>query len=737
MLNYGCIGIFDYTTEEVAIMKKDKFLTAMLMTSCLLSVSLMTMAPAQAAYTMDQEAEISLWTDYIKDYGNDAFGYLNRANINYSAGEYAKAIADYDAALKIDQYNTEAYIRRANSKYTTNDLEGALKDYAIALEINPSLPDARFNIGRIYYRSQNYPKAVENMRAAVKLNNQRPEYFFELARAEYKSGLYADSQDNFSKAIALKDNFYDAIYGKGLASMNLSRYDDAVNCFEQVIASGQRYENASYYKGLAEYQLGKYDSAVADFNAALKEAPQDGQIYNSRGKAQELLGNKSAAKKDYKMAKELGVTNVGLADNATKSPEKVTQSKTKAKEQVQEQAPQLTYADVEPKEITPAEKAILDEEINRRLAEQKIAEGNVYGAVALYDNVVNVDPTNAANYLSRAELKLKVEDYDGALRDADTAIKMGCDKGLAYYYEGQAYEGRKNNALAYRAYSLALREAPEEPLYRFHFGTAAYEVGRYAEADEILTLLLDKNAAEYPEAYLTRAKTRYQMTEYYSAIADSENYLKAKPKTAEPYYYSAMSKMALKNYEDAVKDFDLAIRYDKEKNTDYHFYRAKANLALENYSKASRDYKKIVAMKKDDATTADHLRVAQSEVMRDNDSEAMLYYDIILEKDPYNSDVYLDRARLFAKMGKLTDAIRDYDTVLRLNPNQTVVYKERGVYFVDTKSYRKAILDLDVALKLEPNNGKLYYYRALAKQARGDNDGAAQDFNMAKRYNAL
>ena len=148
-------------------MKKDKFLTALLLTSCALSVSMMTLAPTQAAYTMDQEAEISLWTDYIKDSPNDAFGYLNRANINYAAGEYTKAIADYDAVLKIDQYNTDAYVKRANAKYTTNDLEGALKDYAIALEINPSLPEARFNIGRVYYRTQNFPKSVENMRAAI------------------------------------------------------------------------------------------------------------------------------------------------------------------------------------------------------------------------------------------------------------------------------------------------------------------------------------------------------------------------------------------------------------------------------------------------------------------------------------------------------------------------------------------------------------------------------------------
>lgn len=726
-------------------MKKDKFLTALLMTSCLLSVSMMTSSPALAAYTMEQEAEISLWTDYIKDYANDAFGYLNRANISYDAGEYAKAVADYDAVLKIDQYNVDAYVKRANAKYVLNDLEGALKDYAIALEINPSLPDARFNIGRIFYRTQDFPKSVENMRAAVKLDAQRPEYLFELARSEYKAGMYAESQEDFSKAISLKENFYDAYYGKGLASMNLSKFEDAISCFDTIVKSGQKYENVHYYKGLAEYQVGKYDLAIADFDAALQETPEDGMLYNYRGKANELLGNKSAAKKDYKVAKKLGVTTVGLStaekavDKVAKQPEKpAPQPVTEPQAESVETTPALP---VEPAQtavgpITPEEKVILDEEVNRRLANEKIADGDVYGAVAMYDTIVGVDPTNAVNYLDRAGLKLKVNDFDGVLRDTEMALKMDCDRAVAYFYQGKAYEGKKNNPLAYRAYALALRAVPENPEYRYNFANAAYKVGRYSDAEEVFSLVLENNAADYPEAYLTRAKTRYQMAEFYSSIEDLKKYIAANPKSAEAYFYSAMSKTALKNYEDAVKDFTTAIKYDKD-NTNYYLFRARANLALEDYKKVASDYKKIVDIKKEAATTEDHLRVAQAEVLNDNDSEALLYYDIIIANDKLNDNVYLDRARLYEKMGRHYDSINDYTTVLRLNPDQKVVYKERGLLFVDTKSYRKGILDLNEALKLEPNNGKLYYYRALAKQATGDKDGAMTDFDMAKRYEHL
>ncbi len=750
-------------------MKKDRFLAALVMTSCLFSVSLFASPQACAAYTLDQQAEITLWTDYIKDYANDAFGYISRANIHMEAREFANAIADYDAALKIDQYNTDAYVKRANAKYQLNQPEAALKDYAVALEINPALPEARFNVGRIFYNAQNYPKAVEQMRAAVKLAQDIPVYHFELARAEYKAGLYADSYANFSKAIELKEDYVDAYYGNALAAMNLGKYGDAVTCFDKVIASGQRYENAHFYKGIANYQLGQYEKAIADFDIALEENPEDGYVYNARGKAKELLGENFAAKRDYKKAKALGVTAIGLteADKVkTAINEKVAKVEAKAEEvtndvaqktdetveqvqeQVQEVATQVkqvetavaeTVANAEEKEfveppLKEEEKVILDEATNRRLAAENIAAGDVYSAVALYDNVVEFDPTNSTNYIDRANLKLQVEDFDGVLKDAEIALKI--DKAArkdALFLQGRAYEGKGNNVLAYRAFALALREDTQNPQYQYHFAKNAFEVGRFAEANEVFSTLLEENSAQYPDAYLLRSKTRYQMAEFYSSIADATKYLTLEPKNSEAYFYRAMCKNALKNHDEAVEDLKAAVKYDRD-NVMYRAFRAKTYMAMGEHKKAAADYRKIVAIKKDNATTDDHLRVAETEVLSGDYEEALLYYDLIVKDNVYSDVAYLDRARLYSLMGQVYNAINDYTYALKMNPNQKVVYKERGILYVDTKAYRRGILDLTEALKLEPDNGKLYFYRAVARQAAGDKDGALQDFDAAKRF---
>lgn len=711
-------------------MKKDKFLVALLMTSCLFSVSMAT--PALAQYTLDQEAEITLWTDYIRDYANDAFGYLSRANIHMDAREFNNAIADYDAALKLDQYNTEAYLKRGTAKYQLQDFDGAMKDFAVALEINPALYEARFNIGRVYYRAKDYNKAVENMRSAIKFADERSDYHFELARAEYKTGNYSDSYNNFSRAIDLRENYYDAYYGKGLAAMNLAKYDAAIECFDKVLNSNLKYENSNYYKGVAEYQLGKYDAAIKDFDAALVEAPDDGLIYNFRGKAYELLGNKNAAKKDYKTAKNLGVVTVGLTGE-DKAAQVIKDTSGVKPEISAAKAPAIEET------LNPVEKRILGDEVSKRLAAEKIAEGDIYSAVAFYDNVLGNDPSNSANYLERADLKLKVKDFDGAIRDAEMALKMDAERGRAYFIEGQAFDGKDKEAFAYRAYSLALRENPENPEYRYNFANSACKVGRFSEANEVFSLLLDSNSTAYPKAYFERGKARYKMGEYYSSIADMSKYLSVKPKkekAPEAYFYSAMSKLALKNPEDALVDFDSAIEQDRH-NVEYYMGRANAYVGLGEIKKAAADYKKIVSIKKSAATSDDHLRVAETEVLGGNLKDALLYYDIIISKDKYNDNVYLSRARVQEKLGKHYDSINDYTTVLRLNPAQRVVYKERGLIYVKTKAYRKGLMDLDIAIQDEPQNAKLYYFRALAKDATGHHDEALIDFDTAKRLENL
>ena len=261
-------------------------------------------------------------------------------------------------------------------------------------------------------------------------------------------------------------------------------------------------------------------------------------------------------------------------------------------------------------------------------------------------------------------------------------------------------------------------------------------VGRYEDANTALTSLLDVNTVDYPDAYLLRGKARYHTSDFYSAIADLTKYLEIEPKSADAYFYRAMSKNALRSFEEASSDLTKALKYDRN-NTDYLKFRGRAYVSHGEYKKAANDFKKVVFIKGKDATTEDHLRVAQVESYLGNQNEALIYFDAIVQEDNLNSDVYYERAKIFEKMDRLYDAINDYTKSLSLDPSKVHIYKDRGIDLVMTKSYRKGIMDLDKAIKLEPQNSKLYFYRAVAKESSGDHEGAVRDYDSAKRYEDL
>ena len=797
-------------------MKKNKFLATLLMTSCAITITLNSVnLSASAAYSTEQQAEIVLWDNYIKENSQEPFGYISRGNISMSAQEYQNAILDFDKAIALNKYSTDAYIKRADAKFMLNDLNGALKDYAIALEINKSLPDARFNVGRIFYKAQDYNRAIQNMRLGVQLAPENPQYRFELARAEYKGGLYKNAAKNFDVATQLRPEFIEAYYGSALAKINSADYAGAITAFDKVIASGEVYDNASYYKGLAEYQIADYNSAVKDFTDALKVNPQDAMAYNSRGKAYEILGKTSNAKKDYKKAQSLGLSAIGLTEdekarleqvatnksveekvvetaqekpvevvkkaektrktftnmpeeqNVQATPQETTQVASQVKtvkeetpvktvpsvavqvaeqEVVREAKPQanevVTVEQSKPsvvdlEALRMEEQLLIDDAVLRRLAGEKVAKGDVYTAVSYYDEDLTHRPDRRDNYIERANLKLKVKDYQGILKDTDVALEIDDDNAEASYLQGIAYEGQQNDMLAYRSFASAFKEFPHNPQYQFKFAESALNNGKFAEAEELATMLIEsENVSDYPLIYVIRGKARHHMGEYYSAIADYTKYLEAHKKASKIYALRGLAKDELGVHKDAVKDFSKAVKYDR-KNIAYRSYRARAYSSMHKYRKASANYKKIISMKGKYATLDDFKNVADTEVLRDRPEEALIYYDSILQRDHLNDKVYLERARVYAGIGKSYNAINDYTTVLRLNPAQIIVYKERGVLLVKTKAFRKGLMDLDIALEQEPNNGKLYYYRALAKQGIGNKEGALEDFETARKFEAL
>jgi tetratricopeptide (TPR) repeat protein len=68
--------------------------------------------------------------------------YSNRGNTFDDKKDYARAIADFDAAIKLEPHYATAFYNRANAKLNAGDKTGAIADYRQALALRPGFKEA-------------------------------------------------------------------------------------------------------------------------------------------------------------------------------------------------------------------------------------------------------------------------------------------------------------------------------------------------------------------------------------------------------------------------------------------------------------------------------------------------------------------------------------------------------------------------------------------------------------------
>lgn len=84
-------------------------------------------------------------------------------------------------------------------------------------------------------------------------------------------------------------------------------------------------------------------------------------------------------------------------------------------------------------------------------------------AIADYDSLLDLDPPSdqAADYLrKRGLLKMKLEDYDGAVKDFQTSGKVKRNEPRTYEYLAQAFLAKDDRERALKAYGWAIHYEP-------------------------------------------------------------------------------------------------------------------------------------------------------------------------------------------------------------------------------------------------------------------------------------
>ena len=201
-------------------------------------------------------------------------------------------------------------------------------------------------------------------------------------------------------------------------------------------------------------------------------------------------------------------------------------------------------------------------------ANRYLADGNLDKAIAEYSAVIRFNPRNNNAFGMRAHVKMIKGDFEGAIADYDTAIKLapnaiGIEK--AYNNRGIAYQFKGDHIRAFNEFAKAISINPKYASPYNGRGVIFESRGKLDLALADFNKALELNPLLTP-AYSGRAGIEFQKGQLDLALADYNKAIELDPEGASPYLRRGVVQGMRNKWELAVADFKNA--FERQQRAD-------------------------------------------------------------------------------------------------------------------------------------------------------------------------
>jgi len=198
--------------------------------------------------------------------------------------------------------------------------------------------------------------------------------------------------------------------------------------------------------------------------------------------------------------------------------------------------------------------------------------------------------------------------------------------------------------------------------------------------------------------------------------------------SAEDYFQKGQSLFSNLNYNDAIHEYDSAIE-KKPNYPDAFLARGASKANLGHYNDAIIDYLKAEKLGLNTSILYSNLGFSTYQIKQID--SANNYLQKALSIDSTNAYAYRFMGDIQYDKNNNKAAADEYTRAISHNGNASN-YFARGLAFYYLENYRQAIQDMNKAIELNPNVAQYYYDRGDTKEKINDNDGACDDWKMAK-----
>jgi uncharacterized caspase-like protein/lipoprotein NlpI len=235
----------------------------------------------------------------------DAQAHFERANDYFDKGDYDKAIAEYDIAIRLDPTNAQAFIGRGSAYGLKSDYDRALPDFNEALRLNPRLENALANRAVVLSQKGDDDAALVDLDQLSKVNPRNPLSFLLRATIYMERRQYDRAVAELNKGLEIDPKNTDGLVNRAESYIALKQMDRAAADFAAAIKSSPSKSNPLLLRAEFFEDQEKFDAALADLNQAVKVEPKVGRNYAKRGDIWRKKGDLDHAAADYEQAIKL------------------------------------------------------------------------------------------------------------------------------------------------------------------------------------------------------------------------------------------------------------------------------------------------------------------------------------------------------------------------------------------------------------------------------------------------
>lgn len=656
----------------------------------------------------DLDTAIQLKPDYAR-------AYVNRGSAKSRLGHPTAASEDFDVAISLAPELAEAYHSRGVTKTSQMQPADAIEDFTAAIQRDAEFPNAYYSRGVAHFIMGQIQAAKSDLQTVLELVEQTGDVPLK-SSAEAALALIEEKQTGTSNDSALQEaprtveDIIGAIKEKSAGGDYIFRgeresYGEVVSgLYREFIAVGSEDFN------IADLQT-EFVDAAREYTDKTEDFEILTELHYYGGKT-----NLIDFTTDYRVALFFACYGSPGADGRvivlqkTEAVKEIVKSPRNQEPRVNAQKsvfvqPPKGYLEQEyevvqiPKNLKLAMlrylRSDLDYEISPRIIYNNDIHGFIYQnafrmayrefyagltaedkangsetpiekraayeeAIKHYTNALKQDLQLAEVYNNRGIAYCKIDEFDKALNDLNTAIELNPDDFIAYNNRGNVYRRKDeiNNALG--DFNIALTLKPDYADAYHNRSNVYSNEGSFDRALKDLNMAIELEP-DFAEAYNSRGSVYHKTGELEKAIADFNTAIELDPDYANAYYNRGNLYGKTGDAGKAIENLSKAIKLNAD-FADAYYDRGVAYGKNRAFDRAIADYTKAI------------------ELSSDNTNKA-----------------HCNRGAAYFCTGEFDLALEDYTTALGINPHDTLVYFNRALVWLCLQNWDKAKEDLVAA----------------------------------------